>query len=177
MWALLWYNHFHMTLKRYLLTMAATTFLCWFAFGIVIFRIDPYTAGFLGLLLFFVSLFFSVWGTLSLCGFVLRFIFLKSVVPFRYIGTSLRQALWFAIILCLSLFLVTQEIYAWWMSLLLIIGFSTLEGFFIARRLEARMMADPDGPVRRRKRPRPTRSKVRHTKGKRPRTTSDSEDE
>lgn len=147
-----------MTLRRYLITMAVTTLLCWSAFGIVIFRIDPYTGGFLGLLLFFVSLFFAVWGTLSLLGFVLRFILLRNTVPFRYIGTSLRQAFWFAVILCLSLFIVTQEIYAWWMSLLLILGFSILEGFFIARRLEARMVADGDRPVRRRKRPKPVPS-------------------
>lgn len=128
--------------------MAATTLLCWAAFLVVIFRIDPCSAGNtpcapngIILLLFFVSLFFAVWGTLSLLGFVIRFIFLRNTVPFRYIGTSLRQALWFAIILCLSLFLVTQEVYVWWMSILLILGLSILEGFFLARRIEARMIA------------------------------------
>lgn len=152
-----------MTLRRYLLTMAATTALCWAAFGIVVFRIDPYTAGPLGLVLFFVSLFFAIWGTLSLCGFVVRFIVLKDVVPFRYIGISLRQALWFSIILCLSLLIVTQEIYTWWMSLLLLIGFSTLEGFFLARRLEARMVADGKKPVRRK---RTNRARTARTRSK-----------
>lgn len=127
-----------MTLRRYLLTMLLTTLVCWAAFVTVLFRVDPFTAGTIGLLLFFVSLFFALWGTLSLLGFVLRFIILKNIVPFRYIGVSLRQSLWFAILIDLSLFLISQELLLWWMLVLLVLGLVILEGFFLARSLEAR---------------------------------------
>lgn len=127
-----------MTLRRYLLTMAVTSLLCWVAFVLVLFRVDPSTAGSMGLLLFFVSLFFAIWGTFSLLGFIVRFIFLRNTVPFRYIGTSLRQALWFGILIVMTFFLVSQELLEWWMSLVLVVGLTVLELFFLARSVEAR---------------------------------------
>lgn len=54
-------------------------------------------------------------------------------MPFKHIGISLRQALWFAILVCLTLFLVSQELLVWWMSFLLVIGLTVLEGFFLSR--------------------------------------------
>ncbi len=137
-----------MTLKRYLLTMALTTLICWAAFVVVIFRIDPNASGTVGLMLFFTSLFFALWGTLSLFGFSARYLIFKNTVPFRYIGTSLRQALWFAILLCLTLFLVSQELLAWWMSLLLVMALTILEAFFLARSLEARYYKKRSGAKR-----------------------------
>lgn len=127
-----------MTLRRYLLTMSLTTLICWVAFVIVIFQIDPYTSGPVGLSLFFVSLFFAVWGTLSLCGFLFRYVFFRNVVPYKYIGTSLRQAFWFAVILALSLFLASQELFSWWVGGLLVFGLAVFEAFFLARSVEAR---------------------------------------
>lgn len=132
-------QYFHnMTLRRYLMTMSMTTLICWGCFVIVLFRIDPNTSGVIGLGLFFVSLFFAVWGTLSLFGFFVRYLLKRNTVPFRHIGISLRQALWFAILLTVTLFLVSQELLVWWMSLFLIGGLTILEGFFLARSLESR---------------------------------------
>jgi hypothetical protein len=113
--------------------MALTTFVCWGAFVVVLFRIDPQTGGALALLLFFTSLFFALWGTLSLLGFFMRYLFQRQTVPFKHIGISLRQALWFAILVCLTLFLVSQELLVWWMSLLLIVSLTVLEAFFLSR--------------------------------------------
>jgi hypothetical protein len=113
--------------------MAMTTLVCWGAFVVVLFRIDPETGGSLALALFFLSAFFALWGTLSLCGFFIRYLVQRSTVPFKHIGISLRQALWFAILVCLTLFLVSQELLVWWMSFLLVIGLTVLEGFFLSR--------------------------------------------
>lgn len=127
-----------MTLKRYLMIMSLTTLVCWLAFGFVVFQVDPSASGVVGLLLFFASLFIALWGTLALLGFFTRFLFLKDTVPFRHIGISLRQALWFAILVVFSLFLVSQQIWVWWMSVLLVVGLANIEGFFLARSIEAR---------------------------------------
>lgn len=129
-----------MTLKKYLYTMAATTAICWLSFIVVLFRIDPYTTGALGLALFFISLFFAIWGTLGLLGFIVRRFVQSQVIPFRHIGVSLRQSLWFAILICLTLLLVSQQLLVWWMSLLLVLTLGTLEAFFLSRSLEARYL-------------------------------------
>lgn len=118
--------------------MLATTLVCWISFVIVVFRVDPTAAGTIGLTLFFVSLFFALWGTLGLLGFWIRHLIKKNTIPFEHIGISLRQAFWFALLVCLSLFLVSQDIYIWWMSLLLVIAMTLTEGFFLARSLEPR---------------------------------------
>jgi hypothetical protein len=144
-----------MTLRRYLIIMAVTTLICWASFVVVLFRIDPANGGSVALLLFFVSLFFALWGTLSLLGFLVRYLFLRSQPPFQFIGVSLRQALWFAILLCLTLFLVSQELLEWWMSLLLVIGLTVLEGFFLSQSIESRFRRNG-----RTRRSRPTRSKA-----------------
>lgn len=130
-----------MTLKRYLLTMAFTTVICWGCFSVVLFKIDPNQGGFIGMALFFVALFFALWGTISLLGFFIRLLFKRNTVPFRHIGISLRQALWFAILITLTLFLVYQELLVWWMALFLVVGLTVLEGFFLARSLESRLQS------------------------------------
>lgn len=128
-----------MTLKRYLIMMAVTTLICWLAFLVVLFRIDPDTGGTIALALFFISLFFALWGTLSLIGFGVRFLLQREIVPFKFIGVSLRQALWFAVLVCLSLLLVSQELFVWWMAILLVGGFTVLEGFFMSQTVEAHL--------------------------------------
>lgn len=127
-----------MSLRRYLSIMALTTVVCWLAFITVLFRVDPYSGGAIGFTLFYVALFFAVWGTLSLLGFFMRFLFKRHDVPYRHVGISLRQAFWFSTLIVLSLILVADELFVWWMVALLILGFTILEGFFLARSLEAR---------------------------------------
>lgn len=113
--------------------MAMTTLVCWGAFVVVLFRIDPETGGALAMALFFLSLFFALWGTLSLGGFLARYALQRNTVAFKHIGVSLRQALWFAVLVSLTLFLVSQELLVWWMSVFLISGLTVLEGFFLSR--------------------------------------------
>lgn len=126
-----------MTLKQYLMIMSLTTVVCWLSFVIVLFRINPETGGSVGLLLFFISLFFALWGTLSLAGFFMRLLVKRQSVPFQHVGISLRQALWFALLVTISLFLVSQELFIWWMSLVLIVGLTLFEAFFLARSLQS----------------------------------------
>lgn len=128
-----------MTLKRYILIMLLTTLLCWGAFLLVLYRIDPESAGGVGMTLFFISLFFGLLGTLNLFGFFLRFVLLRNTVPFRHIGISLRQSFWFALLVCLTLLLIQEELLVWWMPILLVLGLMVLEGFFLARSIEARV--------------------------------------
>lgn len=124
-----------MSLRKYLITMLLTTLVCWVAFATVLFKIDPHAGGTIGFTLFYIALFFALWGTLSLLGFLVRYFLKRQVVPYMHIGISLRQAFWFATIIVLSLILVAEELFVWWMGLILITGCTVLEGFFLARTL------------------------------------------
>lgn len=118
--------------------MSATTLLCWAAWLLVVFNIDPSQGGFLAFVLFFLALFFAVWGTASLLGFTMRFLLFSKVPAFQHVGISLRQALWFALLVVLPLILVSQRLFLWWMSILMIIFISAIEGFIISRQLQQR---------------------------------------
>lgn len=118
--------------------MSATTLLCWASWLLVIFDIDPEEGGALAFLLFFISLFFAIWGTASLIGFVFRFLVFRTVPAFQHIGVSLRQALWFSLLLIVPLMLISRQLFVWWMSILMVILFTAIEGFFLSRGLQQR---------------------------------------
>lgn len=125
-----------MSLKRYLFLMALSTLLCWLAWVTVLFYIDPETAGTTGLFCFYFSLFFAFLGTFSLLSLGLRLVWQKDKMPFQLVGISLRQALWLAILVTLSLVLMGESLFTWWAAGLLIAALLILEAFFLIRSLE-----------------------------------------
>lgn len=116
--------------------MCATTLICWAGFIVVLFRFDPTVSGISAFLFFFVSLFFASWGTLSVSGVLLRLLIHRKMLPYQHIGISLRQALWFSIMLCMSLFLLMQGLFTWWLILILFIGLLSFEFVFLTRRMQ-----------------------------------------
>lgn len=113
--------------------MGFGSLVCWGAWFLVIFNIDPYNSGFIGLASFYLILFLALLGTLSLIGFFIRMIFIKKAVLFRQIGVSLRQATLFSVLIMLSILLQANKLFTWWNAILLVIGFSLLEFFFLSR--------------------------------------------
>ncbi len=122
-----------MALKHYLALLVAGTALCWVAWLVVLFKINPFVSGFIGLASFFVALFLALLGTFSLLGFVFRKTFSRDTVAFHHIGVSMRQALFFSLIVTLVLLLRGVGLYTWWIMLFLVAGFTVLEFFFLAR--------------------------------------------
>lgn len=120
-----------MGLKNYLLLMVFGTVLCWIAWTLVLFNIDPTQSGIVGMVSFFFSLFFALLGTFALLGFVARRAFRKDAVAFDHISVSLRQSLFFSLVVVGSLLLRAGGLYAWWSMLFLVAGFSLLEFFFL----------------------------------------------
>lgn len=115
--------------------MSISTFFCWLAWITVLYYIDPETSGFIGLASFHLSLFLALTGTLSLLGFLIRVLFSKEEVFFRHIRASFRQALLFSILVAGSLILLGMKLFKWWSILLLIIGLTALELFFLSRKI------------------------------------------
>ena len=122
-----------MPLKNYLILMIISTLICWLSFGFVLFYLDPVASGMLALLLFYISLGLGLAGTFFLLGFVVRAIFQKNVPLFRHIGVSIRQAIFFMVLLVGSLVLQSARLLTWWNLLLFILFLIILEFFFLLR--------------------------------------------
>lgn len=127
-----------MSLRKYLITMTVITLVCWIAWLIVLFYLDPEQTGLMGFLFFYVSLFFALIGTFSLLGFFVRVWFSKEQVIFRHLGVATRQSLWFSLLLIGTLLLQGAGFIRWWNVLLLIIFLTILEFFFLSRKVVRR---------------------------------------
>lgn len=120
-----------MPLKYYVFLMLFGTLLCWCAWALVLWKIDPATSGMIGLMSFFLSLFLALLGTFTLLGFAFRRSIRKDTIAFRHIGISVRQGLFFSLVLVGSLLLRSTGLYVWWSMLFLLAGFTLLEFFFL----------------------------------------------
>jgi len=111
--------------------MILATLFCWAAFLIVIYSINPLQTVFLGFVLFYISLFFAVTGLASIVGFLARYFFNKNQFISQQVKISFRQAVWFGILIVVSLFLQSQGLIAWWNLLILLIILISLEMMFL----------------------------------------------
>lgn len=122
-----------MSLQRYLLLAAFGTVLCWGAWALVLFNLDPTTSGAIGLASFSLSLFLALVGTLAFLGFFLRRLLYRKKLPYHHLGVSVRQGFFLAFVIVGGLLLRGTGLYAWWSLALLIAGFTVLEFFFLTR--------------------------------------------
>lgn len=129
-----------MSLRAYLTLMAFGTLVAAATFFLVLFRVDPATAGPLGFSLFYLSLFFSVCGLVSILGFLARVAIHRDEMLSRLVGLSFRQAVLLAALGVGALALHARGLLSWWNSLLLIAAVTVAEFVFIS--LEKR----PAGP-------------------------------
>lgn len=121
-----------MTLRAYLVLMILATFVCFFSFTISVMMIDPDTTNWVGFSLFYLSLFFSLMGFMSILGFLFRFVFLRKDLESRLVIVSFRQAFLVSFLIAAVLFLLSLNLFSWLNLLLLIIVFSALEFFLLS---------------------------------------------
>ena len=121
-----------MTLRTYLIIMIAMTLLCWSAWAIVLFTIDPSLTNWIGLTLFYSSLFLSIVGTATIIGFLLRFIVLKQELAWRIVKEAFRQSFLFALLIVVSLILLSHNLFTWLNLLFLVVGLTILEFFMLS---------------------------------------------
>lgn len=120
-----------MTLRYFLFLMCLSTFLSFFASLLILGNINPQEAGFFAFLFFYLSLFFSLVGSLSLIGFWLRTLFKKQEPDFRLVKRSFRQSLFFSGLLIGCLLLQSLRLLNWWNIMILILAFAFFELFFL----------------------------------------------
>ncbi len=121
-----------MTLKSYLFIMTLATILCWASFVIVINVINPETTNWLGMFLFYLSLFLSLAGTISIIGFLARFGFLKHEMAHQSVRAAFRQAFLISIFIIISLLLLSYNLLTSLNVLFLTIGLSVIEYFLLS---------------------------------------------
>lgn len=121
-----------MTLKRYLTFMAVATALAWAAWLLVLLKVSPDEVGGWGISLFFISLLMALWGSFTLLGMVIRFLFLKREIVYYQVVNSYRQGLIVAFVITSILLLRSLGILAWWNLILLILGLGILESYFLS---------------------------------------------
>jgi len=121
-----------MTLKAYLSLMFFLTTICWMIFWFIIWSIDPSITNWLGFTLFYASLFLALSGTSAILGFVVRFIILRHELVFRSVRVAFRQSFLFAFLIVTSLFLLSYNLFNWLNVILLVVGISMIEFFWIS---------------------------------------------
>lgn len=131
-----------MTLKKYLLLMFLATLICWLSFGVVVYFVDPTLTNWFGFLIFYLSLFLSLVGSLSLLGFIVRFIVNKNEFAFKQVITAFRQSILFAFLVSAALFLQSYRLVSWWNFLILIILLTVIEFLFIARENKTKIIQE-----------------------------------
>ena len=129
----MWIKNIFMTIRSYIIGMAVSTLLCFGAWILVLINIDPFTANFAGLVLFYLRLFCALIGTFTLIGFYSRVWFSKNEVIFSHVGPAFRQGALLALILVGCLALQSFRILDLWSGGLFVASVVLLEFFFMTR--------------------------------------------
>lgn len=112
--------------------MSITTAVCWLIWAYVLWMINPALTNWIGFVLFYSSLFLALIGTGVIIGFAVRFIALKKELAFRLVKESFRQSFLFALLIIISLILLSYSLFTWLNLVLLIFGLSVLEFFMLS---------------------------------------------
>jgi len=121
-----------MTFRQFLTLMLITTGAAWFAFGAVVWSIDPTRSGLLGFVFFYATLSLALIGTLTICGAGLRTITNRNEVVSRHVSKAFRQAFLFTTLVDVSLVLSSQGYFRWWTATILILLLAIVELVFLS---------------------------------------------
>ena len=122
-----------MTLRNCLIGMGASAVLCFAAWIMILNNVDPATADWRGLSLFYLSLFFALVSFFTLLVFFVRSRISSKRPAFSQIGTSFRQGIFFSAALVGALILQSFRMLDWRNGLLLLVSILILEFYFAGR--------------------------------------------
>lgn len=110
-----------MSFKKYILLIIAATFFSIISFLLVVTKINPENTTVIGFILFYLSLFFTLCGVITLFMIAFRWIFIRNLALFSNITKSFRQGILFSTTAVLFLLLKSISLLRWW-NVVLIIG-------------------------------------------------------
>ncbi|MFH1745119.1 MAG: hypothetical protein ABH881_03050 [bacterium] len=123
------------------------TIICWLAWIYVLFTINPEETNWIGLVMFYISLYLSIVGTAAIIGFTARFVIFSpryeaseeedgggrhQILAFHSVKEAFRQSFLFSLLLIASLFLQERGLFSWVNLLFLVAGISILEFFLLS---------------------------------------------
>jgi len=123
-----------MSLKQYLLIMSLVTVVAYILVASVASYFDPTVSGLLPIVFFYASLSLALIGTFTLIGFAIRSMRKHSAMAFREVIISLRQAIWFTILIVGSLGLMRLQILNILNLLLVLLALTALELYFLNKK-------------------------------------------
>lgn len=122
-----------MTLKEFIIWMFLGTLICWSAFGIILYTTNPFEAGTVAFIFFYISMVLALTGTLTLAGLFTRvFILKRDDFAARRVTASFRQGIFLAVAFSAGLLLMSKDLITWWNITLFVLGITLLEFFFIS---------------------------------------------
>lgn len=114
--------------------MSIATVICWAAWVLIFFTVDPETTNQVGFGLFYSSLSLALIGTGAIVGFIIRFVFLKHDLVLRQVLDAFRQSFLFALLIIVSLILLSFKLFSWLNLFFLMAGLTILEYFLVTYR-------------------------------------------
>jgi len=113
-----------MTIRQFITIMIFGTLMCWAGWGVVLWNIDPYEAGIVSFMFFYITLFLALTGTISTALYTVYHFFGDVQIPvFRYVQRSMGYGLSAASVLVVLLLAhMFSLLNVWSMSLLVLIA-------------------------------------------------------
>ncbi|MBU1164862.1 hypothetical protein KKA15_04880 [Patescibacteria group bacterium] len=125
-----------MTTRSFSLLIFIATVLSWINFIGVLFYVDPYKSGVVGVAFFYVTLVMTLIGSLYLILNVMRKRLVKYQQSLPRLRVAWRQAVWITILMVGTLYLFHNDLLNFLNVILLIVILVVLEFFFISYKKE-----------------------------------------
>ncbi len=118
----------HQTTKQYLIPLIIGSLVAITGFVFILIYTDPYQAGFLGHLIFYITLFLFTTGIFAIINLIIRRRFFPGIYSEIFL-VSLRQAIIIGILVTSLIFLEAINLLFWWVGLTLILFLIAIESF------------------------------------------------
>jgi len=112
--------------------MTVATSSAFIAWIMVIFYINPTNSGYMGLGLFYSTMFLALMGFFTLLSFSLKRWISNNEIIFAHISSSFRQGFWLSTIIVGVFLMQGAKILNWWVALLFVGSIALLELYFIS---------------------------------------------
>lgn len=121
-----------MTVRTFAIGAFAASLASWFIWTLIVMWLDPTQAGWIGFALFFLSLFLAVAGTTALGGYIMRRLLMPGQLPAYSVRSALRQGVLLGLFLDVLLALQLFRLVRWWVTVIAIILFLSIELLFLS---------------------------------------------
>ncbi len=123
-----------MKLQSYLIGISISSLICWLAFILTIFYLNPDATRVLALSSLFISLFFALAGTFTLVGFFVRTALSHNELYYANINVSFREGFLVSLTIIGLLALQLLKLLTWWDASLFIAIMILVEFYFLTKK-------------------------------------------